>query len=288
MGHLVLKTAFKALLLVLLILPATSFSEPSAQEIMERSFAIERVDDHISSLVFYFKQADKPEKKVVYTMVWKNSRGEKGYDNKAIFYTEYPLDKKGIAYLGWLRASGSTEQDDEWIYLPELRMVRRIAHRDHDHSHDDDEFAGSVLTREHLDPRSPKLDDHKFLGVKEEKGRQYYVIESIPKKMSHQQAESHQGNHGSEAIHKRVSWIEQDSHQLHSVKFYNHHQQEILNMAINWHQIGDFWMWKQVIAIHPKTGNQTTLDIKDIVINKGLKDSQFSKRALQKGMRIFK
>jgi len=177
----------KGLLLVLLMLPTVTFAELNAQKIIENAFAIERVDDQISTLNFRFIQTDKPDQKVVYTMVWINARGKKGYDNKAIFFTEYPLDKKGIAYLGWLRPSGSAEQDDEWIYLPELRMVRRIAHRDHDHSHDDDEFAGSVLMRDHLDPRSPDLDDHKLLGIKKENGHQYFVIESTPKhNISHQ------------------------------------------------------------------------------------------------------
>lgn len=271
----------KGLLLALLMLPAASFSDSSAQKIIETAFAIERVKDQISTLNFLFKQADKPDQKVVYTMVWINAQGKKGYDNKTVFFIEHPLDKKGIAYLGWLRPSGSAEQDDEWIYLPELRMVRRIAHRDHDHSHDDDEFSGSVLTRDHLDPRSPDLDDHKLLGIKKENGRQYFVIESTPKHSA-----SHQGHSDSVIFHKRISWIEQGSHQLHRVQFYKH-QKEVLNMTISWHQVEQFWMWKKVQATHLRTGNQTTLDIKNIKINNGLKDRQFSKRALRKGMRIF-
>ncbi len=269
-------------LLTLLILPTVSFAEPNAHKIMETVFAIERVDDQISTLNFRFIQRDKPDQKVVYTMVWMNSKGKKGYDNKAIFFTESPLDKKGIAYLGWLRPSGSTKQDDEWIYLPELRMVRRIAHRDHDHSHDDDEFAGSVLTRDHLDPRSPDLDDHKLLGIKEKNGRKYFVMESTPK-----HSLSHKEHSNSSTFHKRVSWIEQSSHQLHRIQFYNHQQKEILNMIISWSQIEQFWIWKQVHATHLQTGNQTILDIENIKINTGLKDRQFSKRALKKGVRIF-
>jgi len=58
-------------------------------------------------------------------------------------------------------------------------------------------------------------------------------------------------------------------------------------MTISWHKVEKFWMWKKVQATHLETGNQTILDIKNIKINNGLQDRQFSKRALRKGVRIF-
>lgn len=97
---------------------------------------------------------------------------------KPFFFTESPPKKRGIAYLGWLRPTGRDKLDDEWIYLPELRSTRRIPHRGHEHSHDDDEFGNSLVSREHLEPRPPQLDDHKIIGEQDFNGQPHYLISS--------------------------------------------------------------------------------------------------------------
>lgn len=247
---------------------------PDAPTVITRAYEIQRVEDQIATLTFTFSAPGKDEQHVVYTMVWKNMKGEAGYDNKAMFFTESPPDKRGIIYLGWLRTPGNAKPDDEWIYLPELRMTRRIAHRDH--AHDDDEFGNSLLTREHLDPRPPQLDDHTLIGKEPLDGRMHYLIASTPKPHH-----SHGGDHmAQEVAAKTVRWIDQENYRTNRAQFYDTKDKETLDMRIRWTQINDTWVWKSVTATDPHNGARTVMEIDKIRINIGLKEKDFSRRTL--------
>jgi len=248
----------------------------SPDQIAARAYERNRVDDQIATLTFTFSSRGKNEQQFAYTMVWKNMKGKGGYDNKAMFFGEFPTDKKGIAYLGWLRSAGSGKRDSEWIYLPELRMTRRIAHRDDDKADDDDEFANSLLKREHLDPRPPRLDTHTFIGEKALDGRAHYVILSTSK----------QPQKGEAA--KTVRWIDRDSFRIDRAQYFDANNEETLDVDIAWSQIDDAWVWKTVTAINPKTRAKTVMEVDTIRINSGLKDRAFSKRNLKRGSAGFR
>lgn len=51
---------------------------PDANTIINRAYEIPRVEDQIATLTFTFSVPDKKEHQVVYTMVWKNMKGEGG------------------------------------------------------------------------------------------------------------------------------------------------------------------------------------------------------------------
>lgn len=267
----------KTLMLSLILLSSNSIiAAPNAFQIIEKSYQTKRVDDQISTLTFRFVPVGKPEMKVVYTMIWKNMHGKKGLDNKAIFYTEHPPERKGIAYLGWLVSAGSAKQDDEWVYLPELRMTRRIAKRSQQVANDADEYGNSLLKREHLDPRPPHIDDHKLIGEKTLDGRTHYVISSTPNRHDHGQDER--------STSKIIQWIDKESYRVNRMQFFSKRGSvEVVDMRITWEKIQDYWVWKTVEAVNPENGAITTLEISDTKINSKLKDRVFKKRMLEKG-----
>lgn len=250
----------------------TDAAEMTGAEIMQRVYESNRIDDQIATLTFTFIDADHAEKKVVYTMVWKNSRGQDGYDNKAMFFTEFPPDRKGIAYLGWLRKPGTAQQDDEWIYLPELRMVRRIAQRGVHYTHDDDEFGLSLLERDHLQPRQVDLDEHQLLKNETLDGVSYYVVESRSK----QQGFAY-------PYKKVISWIEQESLRPMRVHYFDMDDKPALDVTFEWAEVSGKWLWKRVTAVEPNVHAKTILDISDVKINSGLSDGTFTSRLLMRG-----
>jgi len=253
---------------------AVSATELSAEDIVSRAYDIKRVDDQIATLTFTFVEPGHDQRQVVYTMVWKNMRGKDGYDNKAIFFTEAPADRRGIGYLGWLVEAGSAEQDDEWIYLPELRMTRRIAHRDRDHARDDDEFGKSLLTRDQLDPRPPGLDTHRLVDEKVLDDRQHYLVASTPKQHS---------NTGTV-----IRWIDEETYRIDRSEYYDEQGIETLDVSYLWTQIDGNWLWKTVTATNPVTQDKTVLEIDTKSVNSGLSDREFTKRILERGSGQFR
>lgn len=260
------------IVIMTMALSGAAHAELTAPEIMQRVYETKRVDDQVATLTFRFLTEKKPEQKLVYTMVWKNSHGEDNYDNKAMFFTEFPPDKKGIAYLGYLRPAGSEIEDDEWLYLPELRMVRRIAHREHHHDHDDDEFGNSLLTRVHLDPRPPRLDEHVLLNIEAVAGVNYYVIESRPKGHAHGYPYS-----------KVLYWIGQEPLLPKRVRYFDMDGRPALEVDCEWTQVDGKWLWQRLTAVAPATGARTIMEISNIKINSGLSDRLFSSRTLMRG-----
>lgn len=273
------------LLLILIITSLACTAQatpPDAEAIITRAYELRRVDDQIATLTFTFSAPDKDEQRLVYTMVWKNMKGRDGYDDKTIFFTEYPANKRGTAYLGWLASADSARQDDEWMYLPELHRTRRMAHRDHDH--DDEEFGRSLLSHQQLDPRPPQLDTHTYIGEQEFAGRMHYLVASTPKKQ-----EKHGGHHmGHHMTARTVRWIDEDSYHIDRVQYYDDDDREMLDMRIRWTRVGDYSLWKTVTAVDPGSHATTTLDIKTIKINSGLQDRDFSRRNLERGSSYFK
>lgn len=264
-------TVLRSFVVATTLLTSDAFAELSGAEVMGRVYEAKRVDDQISTLSFEFVSIKQTTQKVVYTMVWKNSHGQDKYDNKAMFFTEYPPDKKGIAYLGWLRPVGSEAYDDEWIYLPELRMVRRIAHREHHHDHGDDEFGNSLLKRAQLVPRGAQQDESVLLNTESLAGVNQYVIQSQPRVHSDKYPYS-----------KVLYWIEQESFRPTHARYFDMDGKPALDVDYQWTEVDGKWIWKRLTAIAP-TGAKTTMDISKIKINTGLSDELFSARTLMRG-----
>ncbi|MEJ2554210.1 MAG: outer membrane lipoprotein-sorting protein [Gammaproteobacteria bacterium] len=119
---------------------------PTAAEIVKKSSEIEGGDDSISRLSFRFKKSDGTERKLVYTMAWKEYGGREGVNDKVIFFSE------------------SSER--------------------HSHHDQNDDFAHSVLTEVDLAPRKPDLDEHTLLKDEVFNGHDDFVVESVPKSVS--------------------------------------------------------------------------------------------------------
>ncbi len=66
--------------------------------------------------------------------------------------------------------------DDQWLYLPVLKKVKRISG-----GSKDDYFMGPDFTYEDMEKRNPNKDSHKLLTNETLEGETCYGIESTPK-----------------------------------------------------------------------------------------------------------
>lgn len=91
-------------------------------------------------------------------------------DQKFYVYFKAPADVRKMAYLVWKNAGSD---DDRWLWLPALNLVRRIAPGDKRTS-----FVGSDFVYEDVSGRDPADDRHELIEETEDR----YVIENIPRK----------------------------------------------------------------------------------------------------------
>ncbi len=106
------------------------------------------------------------------TMLRKNY-GDAGGDQKYFMYFFQPADVKDMTFMVY---KYPVKDDDRWLFVPAINMVRRIAAQDKTSS-----FVGSDFTYEDVSGRDVADDTH--IITKEEKigARDCYVIKSAPK-----------------------------------------------------------------------------------------------------------
>lgn len=90
-------------------------------------------------------------------------------DQRFYVYFNRPADVNRTAFMVWKHIG---EDDDRWLYLPALDLVKRIAASDERTS-----FVGSHFFYEDVSGRGPDEDDHVLV----EETDTFFVVESTPK-----------------------------------------------------------------------------------------------------------
>jgi hypothetical protein len=104
------------------------------------------------------------------TMLRRNTGSE---EQKYFMYFHAPGDVRGTAFMVWKYAG---KDDDRWLFVPALNLVRRIAAKDSQSS-----FVGSDFTYEDISGRDLDLDAHTLLREEACGDRTCAIVESVPK-----------------------------------------------------------------------------------------------------------
>lgn len=92
-----------------------------------------------------------------------------GKDQKFYVYFKAPADVRKMAYLVWKHAE---KDDDRWLWLPALNLVKRIAPGDKRTS-----FVGSDFLYEDISGRGIHEDSHELVETTDSQ----YLIKNVPK-----------------------------------------------------------------------------------------------------------
>lgn len=93
-------------------------------------------------------------------------------DQKYFVYFLEPSDVRAMVFLVHKHA-GAGQDDDRWLYMPSLDLVKRIAASDKRTS-----FVGSDFLYEDISGRSPEEDIHSLLETTDTR----YVVKNVPRK----------------------------------------------------------------------------------------------------------
>ncbi|MFQ5509771.1 MAG: outer membrane lipoprotein-sorting protein [Leptospirillia bacterium] len=229
------------------------------------------VGDMRARLTFTVTQEGEPTKRLVYVMYWMPRSAADEGTSKALFFAEEPATAKGFVYMGWFYPD---EANDEWLYIPELRTVRRLvgSHAHHHEDEGDDPFDASVLQRLELEHRPSGWGTQRASGSGEIGGEPVEWVDVIPPHRI--------GNFPYETV--RI-WSSQHNglpvrtHYLRS----DGTRKEI---DISWRMEDGVWVWSQVTGLDTRSGAITMLDVSDVRVNMGLRDRFFSERTMRQGL----
>ena len=249
------------IILLVMLLPIEALAI-SAEDVMKKSQAAFHYQgkDFKARVVMKLISKGGSERIRELTMLRKNF-GEAGGDQKFFMYLFQPADVKDMTFMVYKYPA---KDDDRWLFVPAINMVRRIAAQDKTSS-----FVGSDFTYEDVSGRDIQDDTHAM--VKEEKlgGKDCYVVKSTPKA-------------GDVDYSYKLSWIDKGNFLPLKEEYYDKKGElgrvfsadEIKNVK------GFSTITKRVMKnIH--SGHRTEVTYTKTDYNIGIEDSLFSERFLK-------
>lgn len=173
-----MKTAFTILLLSLMLFGAPCQSiagkeEPSIETIIARSnhASLYQGADCQGTTTMTITDSQGRVRKRQFNMLRKNGDTVDKEQKYFVYFIE-PSDVRKMVFMVHKHV-GEGKDDDRWLYMPSLDLVKRIAASDKRTS-----FIGSDFLYEDISGRSPEEDTHELQKTTD----QFYVVRNISKK----------------------------------------------------------------------------------------------------------
>lgn len=249
----------------LLLIPLTAPGEElTGLEIVRKWDERDQGKDLTSGSTFKLINSKGQERVRKTRRYWIDMKGKDGFDEKSIIFFDRPSDVKGTSLLNW-SYEDPDKDDDQWLYLPALRKIKRISASDKEKS-----FMGSDLTFDDMGDRKVESDVHKLLRVEELDGHTCYVVEMVPKDKKYMYS-------------RKEKWIDKETFVDYRTDFYDRKGRFLKRQRIDWKKVDNVWVTTRIYVKNEQTGHSTLIEINDIKLNTGLDEGQFMKRKMESG-----
>jgi hypothetical protein len=183
-----------------------------------------------------------------------------GGDQKYFVYFELPADVRKMAYMVH-KYTDPKKDDDRWLYLPALSLVKRIAAGDKRTS-----FVGSDFLYEDVSGRSLEEDTHELIQTTD----QFFVVKNVPKRPD-----------TVEFSYFNVS-IDRKTYVPMKMEFFDKENKlyRIIE-STKVEKIQDFYTVVKSVVTNLKTGGKTEMEFSSVQYNINLGDI-FTERYLQR------
>ena len=183
--------------------------------------------------------------------------------DKSLFVFDDPRDVRGTAFLVHAHRE---DADDQWIYLPAMRRVRRISSGNQSGS-----FMGSEFAYEDLTPAEVEKFTYRYLRDEPCGGSTCTVTERVPVN-----ERSHYRRH--------LVWRDRDELRVRKVEYHDRRDEHLKTLTLaNYARYADrYWRAGEMTMENHLTGKSTVLTWTDYRFGTGLEDSDFSQTALRR------
>lgn len=204
------------------------------------------------------KQGDESTRRIRTRTLEVEGDGDKGL---TIF--DHPLDVKGTAFLSFTHA---TEPDDQWLYLPALKRVKRISSRNKSGP-----FMGSEFAFEDISSQEVEKYRYRYLRDETLDGRDTFVIERYPEY-------EHSG------YTRQVVWIDQTMYQPLKIEFYDRKDELLKTLEASGYQqyLDQYWRPDRMYMENHQTGKSTELIWSNYEFRSGLDERDFDQNSLKR------
>ncbi len=194
-------------------------------------------------------------------------RPDPAFGDKSVIVFTSPRDIRGTGLLTFDNIEPA--DDDQWLYLPAVKRVKRISS-----SNRTGKFVSSEFSYEDLG--SNEVADYDYKWIRDEAcptdaALQCFVVESYPRAPK-------------SGYSKRVGWIDMDEYRLQQVEFFNRRGDHEKTLTFKSYQqyLGQYWRPDLMTMVNAQTGKSTDLVWSDYEFRSGLNERDFSEQRLPK------
>lgn len=189
-----------------------------------------------------------------------------GTVEKKIMFFVSPADVRNTSFMNW-SYSKAGKDDDQWIYLPALKKIKRISSEGKS-----DYFMGSDFTYDDLGDRQPEEDEHTLLREETIDGKACYVVKSISKDPNYMYAHT-------------LSWINKESWIGVKKEFFDEDGARIKTLNVQkTEKVGPYLIITQSEMVSHEKNHRTRMVLSGLVVDTKIADSQFSERTMMRGL----
>ena len=209
-------------------------------------------------------------------MVLRNKQGEEstrairikslevnGDGDKGLTIFDSPRDVKGTAFLSF---SHVTKPDDQWLYLPALKRVKRISS-----ANKSGPFMGSQFSFEDL--ASFEVDKYKYKFLRDEKLGEHesFVVENYPQ-------------YEYSGYTRQVVWIDKQRYIPLKVEYYDRKNDLLKTLEFNDYKqyLNKYWRAQKQVMKNHQNGKSTVLTLSDYRFRNGFNERDFERNSLKR------
>ena len=186
-----------------------------------------------------------------------------GDGDKSMTIFDKPRDVKGTALLSFTHKEGP---DDQWLYLPALKRVKRIAS-----DNKSGPFMGSEFAYEDISSQEVEKYTYKFLRDDSFDGMDVFVFERYPvdKKSGYT---------------RQIVWMDKEFYKERKIEFYDRKNALLKTLLFtDYNQYLDqYWRAHDMYMENHQTGKSTSLLQSNYQYRTGLTDRDFDKNSLKR------
>ncbi|WP_210396820.1 outer membrane lipoprotein-sorting protein [Motiliproteus sediminis] len=186
-----------------------------------------------------------------------------GDGDKSLTIFDEPRDVQGTAFLTF---SHALEPDDQWIFLPALKRVKRISSRNKSGP-----FMGSEFAYE--DMASFEVEKYSYRYLRDEPCGELtcFVVESYPQDKN-------------SGYTRLLTWIDQAEYRTQRIDYFDRKGAPLKTLTLADYQqyLDRYWRPHRLEMVNHQSGKSTSLLFDQIRFNTGLSDDDFNKNSLKR------
>lgn len=239
-----------------------SAQEPSALKIIENVYNRDEGESRIGKIRMTLIN-NRDNKRIREIQQYVKDYGDM---DKIIMFFITPADVRNTSFLSW-SYDDESKVDNQWIYLPALKKVKRISS-----DSKKDYFMGSDFTYDDMGDRHPNADNHKLLRTETMNDEECYVIESIPKERGYMYS-------------KKVTWVIKDKWIELKKTFYDEDGELLKSLtSLEYSLIKGYWFVTHLEMHNVQKNHRTDMQFIELELDAGVDDNLFTERMMSLGL----